>query len=148
MFGLTPFNRSGLERKSEDMGSFFDMMDDFFKERMGSISTLKYDTFKVDVKEDDEKVEVEAEMPGIKKEEIDISYKDDMLTVCVAREEEKKEEKENYIHRERTSSSMSRSMYLKNVDSDAVKAKLSDGVLKIILPKKGEAAPKHQINVE
>lgn len=148
MFGLTPFNRSTLQRREDEMVNFFDVMDDFFKEKMGSISSLKHDTFKVDVKEDNNKYEIDAEMPGIKKEEIDISYKDEMLTICVAKEEEKKEEKENYIHRERTSSSMSRSMYLKDADSKGIKAKLAEGVLKVTVPKKGEVSPKHQISIE
>ena len=148
MFGLTPFNRGGLQRRNRDLVGFYDLMDDFFKDSLLPAANLRAENFKMDVKETEKEYIVEAEMPGIKKEEIEISYREEMLTISVKKEEEKKEEKENYLHQERSTSSMMRSMYMKNIDSENIKAKLSEGVLMVTIPKKTAAEEKRQITVD
>ncbi len=87
-------------------------------------------------------------MPDFKKEEIKIQCDDEMITISAERKEEKKEEKENYIHQERFSSSVSRSPYLPNIEHEGIKAKLNDGVLKVTVPKKGKTKAKKQITVD
>lgn len=146
MAGLIPFNR----RKNELSTSrnLFNMMDDFFNDAWPLGRNLMNDTFKVDVKESDGAYTIEAEMPGIKKEEIKISLNDERLNICVQRGEEVNEEKDNYIHRERRYSSMQRAIYLADAFEEGIDAKLKDGVLKITIPKKAKPDTSKQIEIK
>lgn len=84
---------------------------------------------------------VEAELPGVQKEEINIDLRDDRLSIAVQRNEQVNEERENYIRRERKSASMCRSFYVENVKSEDVKAKFENGLLTIVLPKREPGKP-------
>ena len=106
------------------------------------------DNFKLDVKEADKEYCVEAEMPGIKKEEISISLDDEMLTIAVKKEKEVKEERKNYIHQERNVSSMERSVYLEGAKLEGIQAKLTDGVLNIIIPKADKSEKAANIHID
>jgi len=106
------------------------------------------DTFKVDVQESENAYVIEAEMPGINKEEINLSLDDDRLTVSVRRNEEVKNEKGNYIHRERRYSSMQRSIFLAGVGDEGIDAKLENGVLSITVPKKIKPDYSKQIEIK
>lgn len=148
MFGLTPYNPNSLQRRRSDLLNFNNLFEDFFKDNLLPLTDLKHGTFKVDVKETEKEYQIEAEMPGFKKEEIKIDCDEEMITISAKKEEEKEEEKENYIHKERMSSSISRTLYLSNIDDERVKAKLSDGILKVTAPKKHETKTKKQILVD
>lgn len=149
MLGLTPFNRNQLQKQnSYDLMDFYNMFDDFFDKDFTSIRSLKNDTFKMDVKETDQHFLIEAEMPGVKKEEIQLEYQDNRLTIGVKRLEEINEEKENFIHRERRVSSMQRSIFLKDVNIQDIDAKLEDGILKVQVPKSEPKADRIQIEVK
>ncbi|HCJ58054.1 MAG TPA: Hsp20/alpha crystallin family protein [Clostridiaceae bacterium] len=91
---------------------------------------------RVDVKENEKEYIVEADLPGIKKEEINVELNNDRLTISVERNEEINEEKENYIRRERRSGSFCRSFYVENVLEGQISAKFENGVLSMVLPKK------------
>lgn len=135
MFGLTPFNRN---RALTNTGAndFYNAIDDFFNDSFMPLrSFLSNDTFKIDIKETEGAYLVEAEMPGIKKEEIQLDYHNDSLIISVQRQEEINEDKDNYIHRERRMSAMQRSIYLKDINEESIEAKLEDGILKIIASK-------------
>ena len=96
---------------------------------------------KVDVKELSDSYEVVFDLPGMKKDDLSISYSDDVLTV-EAKSEKSSDEKEGdvYLRRERFSSSFKRQFVIRGVDEKAVKASLKDGVLRITLPKIKENA--------
>jgi HSP20 family protein len=96
-----------------------------------------------DFEEDNEKYTIDLEVPGVKKEEINISLKNDNLTISWNRARENKEEesKKRKIF-ERSEGSFKRNFYVENVDAEKVNAELNDGVLKLILPKKESAKPK------
>lgn len=148
MAGLVPFNRRKGELTSTGFEDFYNMLDDFFTDGWGVKRSLASDTFKVDVKEDEKGYTIEAELPGVKKEEINISLDDGRLQITVTRDEKVDDEKKNYIHRERRYCSMQRSMYLADADGAQVKAKLENGELKISVPKKEKADTSVQIDVE
>jgi HSP20 family protein len=134
MSRLVPFNRWGLRRN--DFEDFYNMLDDFFSDTWWPVRTLARDTFKLDIQENEREYCIEAELPGVTKEEINLQLKDDgRLTIAVEREENIQEDKKNYVHRERRYSSMQRSIYLRDAKTEGVKAKLQDGVLEIIVPK-------------
>lgn len=149
MFGLTPFNRGGAVRKANnEFADFYNVIDDFFNDSFLPLRSLKNDTFKIDVKENDKEYIIEAEMPGVKKEEIKIDYNDGRLFIQVKRDEEINEEKENFIHRERRSASMQRGIYLNNVKADTIDARLENGMLKIVAPKLEIEDNKYRIEIK
>lgn len=149
MGALTPFSRNEIQKKDgRDFVDFYNMMDDFFNGIMPGTKALKADTFKLDVKDQGNAFLVEAEMPGIKKDEIQIEYQDDHLIISVSQSEEINEEKPNYIHRERRSSAMQRSIYMRDINPEKVDAELVDGVLKIVLPKNQPPEKKQPIKIK
>lgn len=149
MFGLTPLNRNQLQKRDgHDFIDFYNMLDDFFSDNPFSLRNPGSQAFKLDVKDQGNAYLVEAEMPGTKKEEIKLDYQNDYLIIKVEKNEEINEEKENFLHRERRSSSMQRSVYLKDIDVANVEAKLEDGILKISLPKIEQPSNKLQIEIK
>lgn len=89
------------------------------------------------INETDENFELSMLIPGIKKDQVNISLEDNLLTVSA--EVEKKEEDENGWRKEFTFQSFNRSFRLpKTVDAEAIKAEQTDGVLRIQIPKKKE----------
>lgn len=134
MAGLIPFNRRN-DLSTTGFSDLQNMLDDFFTESWPRRS-LAGDTFKLDVQDNENEYVVEAELPGIAKEHINLSLNDGKLTISVNKEEVQEDKQKNYIHRERRYSSMARSIFLAEADSDGIKAKLDNGVLNITVPKR------------
>ena len=85
---------------------------------------------------------VKAEVPGFKKEELDISIEGDVLTLTGETKNEKEEEKENYYYKESKYGSFQRSVRLSSeINRDGIKASLKDGILHVELPKLEEKKP-------
>jgi len=116
-------------------GDFDDVFDDFWRpvrrENGGAFAPA------VDVKESDNEYRIRADLPGVKKEDLDISLQDGVLTINAEAKQEKKEEKEGrVIRQERRYGKFVRSMRLGDtVDADKIKAEYKDGVLDLVLPK-------------
>ena len=137
MTGLIPFNTRYAALPTGFEG-FRDMLDDFFTDGHGlrkRLDRLDKNTFKLDVEETPEAFRVQAELPGVKKDEIGLEFNDGVLTISVKKEEAEEETKKNYLHRERYLTSMSRKIHLADAKADGVKARLEDGVLSITLEK-------------
>ncbi len=134
MFGITPYRgwrRGGMPSEFRwDIDRMFDSMLQEFDD------IDSYHPLRVDIKEKDKEYVLEAEIPGVDKDDILLELKDNVLTIAVERKEEVNEEKENYIRRERRYGSFRRSFYVDDVDQDKIKAKFKNGVLKVKLPKK------------
>ena len=133
MFGLVPFKFNNGEN-SRGL-SINDMFNDFFNDDMLSAFNSN-GSFKTDIKETPEGYIVHAELPGVKKEDINIDYNNNYLTISANRNYENEEKKDNYIKRERSYGAVSRGFYISNVDRSLIKAKFDNGVLSIELPKK------------
>lgn len=103
----------------------------------------------VDVYEDDQKVTLKIEVPGIDEKDIDVRVENNTLTVHGERKIEKDEKQENYRRVERQYGSFTRTFTLPStVDSEHVTANYEKGVLNITLLKKAEAKPKQiKVNV-
>src|SRR6202789_4096967 len=103
----------------------------------------------VDVYEDEHKVALKIEVPGIDEKDIDVQVENNILTVHGERKIEKEEKEENYRRVERHYGSFTRTFTLpQTVDTEKVAATYDKGVLKIALPKKAEAKPKQiKINI-
>lgn len=140
MLRLVPVKRNGVERTFDEM---FNMMDDFFKTPEKIIRK-----FKLDVVKNEEAYLVEAEIPGVKRENIEIDFDNDLLYIKVKSEEVNEEEKKHYIHRERHVEAMERVLRFEDVNFENIQAKLEDGILKIILPKMPLVENKKRIEIQ
>ncbi|GHU59369.1 heat-shock protein Hsp20 [Clostridia bacterium] len=135
MFTLTPFNRAnGFLSDTDD---FYKTFFDAFRDAPRSASRL--DTFRIDLKETEGGYAVEAELPGVRKEEVSINFNDGNLKIAVERSESGGGDDGNYIHRERRFASMSRTVYLPDASADGITAKLNDGVLAVTVAKTKKA---------
>ena len=149
MVGLVPFNRRNKDLATKSsFEDFYNVLDDFFSSDWPMERTLAYDTFKVDVQDKGNEYLIEAEMPGLSKEDIKLGLDDGKLTISVTKNESTEEKDKNYIHRERRSVSMSRTIHLADADASGIKAKLSDGLLKVTVPKAEKASTAIDIDVE
>ncbi|MDD1767312.1 MAG: Hsp20/alpha crystallin family protein [Methanomassiliicoccales archaeon] len=91
---------------------------------------------RVDMKEEDNSYLVEAEVPGMTRENVEIELGTDSIDIKAKKEEEKEEKAEGYIRRERGSLSFYRRLPLpEDADRDLIEAKMEDGILKISIPK-------------
>ncbi len=147
MAGLIPFNRRNSDLLSTNY-NFENMLDDFFAEGWPFRRSLLADTFKIDVQDNKTEYLVEAELPGATKEDIGISLNEGKLNISFNKTEDIEEKDKNYIHRERRSTSMSRSVVLSDADTDGIKARLDNGVLSITVPKKTKADNSVVIDIE
>lgn len=136
MFKLIPYRKNNLSRTEDVFDDFFDSFfnDDFFApmknldNRMGG--------FKVDVSDQGDKYVIEADLPGMDKDNVKIEYSNKYLTISARREESSEVNKENYIRRERQCGEYRRSFYIDNVIPEDIQATFKKGVLRIELMKK------------
>jgi HSP20 family protein len=148
MFGLkrhesreNPF--TNLERR------FKDIYEDFLGDNFMSLASVDFSP-KVDIKEDEKSIRVIADLPGMDEKDIDVSLKENVLTIGGERKEEKKSENDKEYRIERSIGSFSRSFSLpENTDTGNIKASYKKGVLKIEIPKTEKSGTKKlKINVE
>lgn len=90
---------------------------------------------KCDVYELDGKYHIEADIPGFKKEDINIECSDGYLTISATKEEIKDDSNKNYIRKERSFGKVTREFYVGNVSEEEIDAKYEHGMLKITVPK-------------
>ena len=133
-------------------GSFGDLqgqLDRFIGDVWGECPVPASLGYRVDVREDAEHVYVEAELPGLTKEDIEITLEEGVLTIAGEKKLENQEEREGYQVRERRYGKFSRRFELPSVvDEGKVRANLKDGVLLVTLDKREEVKPKRiEVNV-
>lgn len=117
---------------------FFDFP--FFDDKQEKRQTANY-LMKTDIKELEKGYELEIDLPGYKKEEIQAELKEGYLTIRAVKVAEQKKEEGKFIRRERYSGSCQRSFFVgKDVTQEDIKAEFKDGILRLQVPKK-EAKP-------
>jgi HSP20 family protein len=100
-------------------------------------------TPRFDAREDNDCYVIQADMPGIKESDVDISVTGNRLMISGQREEEKLDESKSYYTRERSFGSFSRAFTLPDsIDSDHIQASMNDGVLEVKIPQSTESQPK------
>lgn len=107
--------------------------------------------FKTDITDNGDSYLLEADLPGFDKKDIKLDINGDMLTVSAERhsEHEEKDKKGKYIRCERSYGSYSRAFDVSRVNTDEIKAKYEDGVLKLTMPKKNKEIPApHRLEIE
>ena len=125
----------------------FPFDDDFDKYFFGKKNPLygkhAKNMMKTDVKETDDTYEVDIDLPGFKKDEINAKLENGYLTISAAKglDKDEQDKKGKYIRKERYAGAMSRSFYVgEGVTQDEIKAKYEDGILKLTVPKKDAKA--------
>ena len=125
------------------------LFDDFFGEvarptrNVTMYSSPSTRVMKTDIKETDTGFELDIDLPGYKKEDVQAELKDGYMTISAKTNttKEEKDEHGKFIRKERYSGSCSRSFYLgEQITQEDIKARFEDGVLKVFVPKK-EAKP-------
>lgn len=105
--------------------------------------------FHADVIEKREKYLIEAELPGVDRDDIEIELEDHLLTISATKKTRCDAEEEDYICQERTLGTFQRSFKLKNVQEDQIKASYENGILLINLPKRETDSPdQRKIKIE
>ncbi len=118
----------------------FKDMESFEKHFFG---TDRISSFKTDIKDNGSEYLLEADLPGFKKEDINVNLENNYLTISAERkaENEEKDKKGRYIRCERSYGSFTRSFDVSDVDTDKITASYEDGVLKLNMPKKEKTLP-------
>lgn len=148
MFGLVPYSRRNDVSRRGDIFGLGNFFDDFFNDPFFSRFSAMTSPIRADVKETEKEYIVEAEIPGVKKEDILINITDDVLTLGVDVKEEKNEESEGYVFKERSNGSYKRSFHVRNIKNEEVKAQYKDGILTVILPKSDIESGTRKIEIE
>ena len=131
------------ENLFDDFMNDFPFEKHFFGERNPLYGKHAKNIMKTDVKETDNSYELDIDLPGFKKEDINVQLDNGYLTIAASKslEKEDEHEKSHYIRQERYSGSMSRSFYVGNdVKQEEIHAKYEDGILKLAVPKKAAKA--------
>ena len=125
---------------------FNHLLDDSFFRPGRSDDDLSLGTWHpvVDMYDEDDRVVIKAELPGVDKKDIAVDVKDRVLTLSGERTYDNEVEEENYYRRERAYGKFQRAFSLPaDVDSDKIKADFKDGLLKIEVPKPEKQKPKN-----
>ena len=138
-----------IQQRNSDTYSMtpFDFFEDFSR---NLFNDFKSNLIKTDIHETDNEYIVEAELPGISKDNIQVTYEDGVLTISGQQQTDTVDEdkKGKLIRSERSLTSVRRQYLLENVKEDEIKASYSDGILKVTLPKDSNKEIKTSIPIE
>lgn len=118
-------------------------LDDVFEDFNSNNNSMKCDVY-----EKDDAYNIEVDIPGFKKEDINIDVDNGYLTVKASKHFDETEKGKNYICRERRYGRFERSFYLGDLKTDDVEASFENGTLKIRVPKIEESKDKKRIEIK
>ena len=132
---------------------WFDFDRDFWGRKNPLYGKNAKNIMKTDIREHDTGYELDVDLPGFKKDEINIELENGYLTISAAKglDKDEQDKKGKYIRKERYAGAMQRSFYVGDaVTEEDVKAKFEDGILKLSIPKKDakEVESKKTIAIE
>jgi len=134
MFGLVPFSRRNSDiAKRDDFWGIDRFFEDFFNDPI--FGRWSFSPVRADIRETENEWLIDAELPGVDKNNIQVEYNDGCLTLSVEQKNEVNEESKNYIRRERAYGSYRRCFYVDDIKEDEIKAHYKDGILSLTLPK-------------
>lgn len=140
---------SELEKLQQDMGRLFDFSFSRWPERDSGLLEGLWSPA-IDIYDSKDHLMVKADIPGLSKDEIEVSVHGDTLTLKGEKKKEEEVKEKDFVRSERFYGAFHRAIKLPvAVDSDRVKASYKNGVLELTLPKKEDAKPKQiQIDVK
>ncbi|MGN0838688.1 MAG: Hsp20/alpha crystallin family protein [Pyramidobacter sp.] len=125
--------------------NLFDVFDDVFNDNFYRHSPLygrrEQNLMKTDVRETPNSYEVDIDLPGFKKDEVNVQLENGYLTISAGKQlsKDEKDKKGSYIRQERYEGSCSRSFYVgDDIKKEEISAKLEDGILRLSFPKKSQ----------
>lgn len=142
MFNMMPYRANHNIARRENRGYFEDFANDFFRPFFGDFGMMADQRLmKVDVKDEGDRFVLEADMPGMKKDDLKVEVNDGVLTIAANYDEntEQKDDQTKYVYRERRCGSMRRSFNVEGIQEEGITAAFKDGVLTLTLPKRAEA---------
>lgn len=125
-----------FDRNANTLFQYLDNMERNFFGNMGNVSQ-----FRTDILDRGDHFELQAELPGFRKEDIHIDLDGDRMTISAQHNASQEEKKENFVYRERRYGSFSRSFDVSGIHKEGIKAAYTDGILTLTLPKEGEVVP-------
>lgn len=140
---------SPLEAIRRDLDLIFDDISPFSKmQRDNGGNGMQLWAPDTDMSETDEAYTLTVDLPGLNKDDIEVSYNDNRLTISGERKEETKEENEDFIRQERFVGTFSRKFTMPtDVKEEKIKASFKDGVLTVNIPKSEVKKPK-QVSID
>ena len=123
------------ENLFDDMFNTFGMFPDIDRTLYGKHAR---NLMKTDVRETESTYELDVDLPGFKKDEVNVELNDGYLTISAAKglDRDERDKKGRYIRQERYSGACSRSFYVGDVKPDEIKAGYEDGILRLEIPKR------------
>ena len=126
---------------------------EFFGKRNPLYGKNAKNMMKTDIRETDASYELDIDLPGFKKDEINAALEDGYLTISAAKglDKDEKDKEGKYIRQERYAGAMSRSFYVGDaLTQEDIKARYENGILKLTIPKKDQTAvpKKNYISIE
>ena len=103
---------------------------------------------KCDIYEKDDKYFIKADLPGVNKENINISYSKGYLNIKTTQKDEVQEENKTYIRRERNYKKLERSFYVGDIEETKIKATYKDGILNVTIPKQKDNNTNKRISID
>ena len=143
MASMVPYDRYARGLRSWP----FDEIDRFFDAPFAALSTGNAG-FKMNVEDAGDRYVVSAELPGVKREEIDVELNEGRLSISVERKESDEEKGKNYLYKETGEWSATRGVYLKDAAVAGLTAKLEGGVLTVNVPKQQEKANVTKVSID
>ena len=134
MYSMTPFGRNN------SLSNFFDNFDRHF---FSDMNTPKFDSFRTDIREEGDHYVLDADLPGFDREDIHLELQGDVLTITAQHNNEKedKDEKGQYIRRERRYGSFARTFDVSGINESGITAAYNNGILEVTLPKQAPVVP-------
>ena len=122
----------------DDFGEFDRMMNRFNRETGKALYGRKArNLMKTDVRDTGDGYELDVDLPGFKKDEVNVKLNDGYLTISAAKglDKDDKDKKGNYIRRERYAGAMQRSFYVGDIKGEDIRARFENGILSLTVPK-------------
>jgi HSP20 family protein len=146
---LMPFGRRELASGDDPFTAMRREMDRLFDDMTKSFSLARpamgmgVMAPRVDVKETEQAVEVQAELPGVEEKDVELQLADNVLTIRGEKKQAREEKEKGYYLMERSYGAFMRQIPMPvEVDEDKVEARFEKGVLRIVLPKSARAEAK------
>lgn len=123
---------------------------DVFDEMLSSplVSVASEGSFKMDVEDAGDTYLITAELPGVKKEEIDVELNEGRLSISVEKHESEEHKEKNFLHKETSDWSATRGIYLKDAATSGLSAKLDGGILTVSVPKQEEKENVTKVSID
>jgi len=132
MFKMVPYRRY-LANPARPFDSM--MSDPFFRSFFNYGENRLPGSFRVDIQEKADAFLIEAELPGLTQDQINLEVDEDMLTISADYQREHKQEESGRMYTERRSGHMERSFNLSDIDAEKISATYRNGILYVTLPK-------------